>query len=492
MYSRVANDIRDNMTKKCVTLPVEAIDDLPELFEMAKENGFEAVELRLDWLESLDTSLLPRLKELRLSSELPMILAIRPERFKGKFEGDDKKRIDFLVEAAKIGFDYIELESDLDPELIDAVKSVMAAKNEEAQAAVDALKAAKKAQRKAEEAKAKAEAEAEAKAKAEAEAEAEAKAEAEAEAELEAEVEAEEDAEAEAEVEAEEDAEAEAEVEAEEDAEAEAEVEAEESAASKTVESDAEGPVEKTVAPAKEEEDEAGKAEARAADANDDEDAPTDAEAPSSETEAGSETENESEEHEPEVESGDDDDDDADDDDGPVAETDSGNVEETDAEGDGESDGQGEDEDEDEDASEGESANKPAEAIEGPPIPPEDIEVPEIVEQKLIIATYDNIATPPAYEIINHMKRAYELGAWMAKGCYYARNYEDTASIIEACIKAKIKRHVFSVFGTGDFGEETLTQSRIMGCKFCYCALNEDLNVYPVQPVLETINDAWG
>lgn len=228
------------MTKKCVTLPVKDMDELPDRLKTAIEYGTEALELRLDWLKTVDVSILPKIKELHTEHEIPMILALRPERFKGKFEGEDKDRIAFFLEAAKLGFDYLELERDIEPELIESVSEVL--------------------------------------------------------------------------------------------------------------------------------------------------------------------REN---------------------------------------------------------------------------------------EGNLIISHYDFILTPPAYEIINDMKKGYELGALMSKVCYYTRDYEDTASIIEACIKAKTKRYKYSAFGTGDYGVETLIQSQILGCEFCYCALDEDLNVYPGQIDIMSLSEAW-
>ncbi|NOZ22164.1 MAG: shikimate dehydrogenase [Planctomycetes bacterium] len=78
-----------------------ALADMKKACEAA-----DIVEIRLDYIDS------PAVKPFVENRTKPIIATNRPTREGGKYEGDEKKRIALLREAAAAGFDYIDIELD--------------------------------------------------------------------------------------------------------------------------------------------------------------------------------------------------------------------------------------------------------------------------------------------------------------------------------------------------------------------------------------------
>ncbi|MFW6280098.1 MAG: shikimate dehydrogenase [Planctomycetota bacterium] len=99
------------MTHLCVSLtgstPAELSDIIRELPPSAT-----AVELRIDHLHSPLQSSTEALKAILNATDRTVIATNRPARAGGKFQGDEKKRLNTLREAAETGADYIDVEMD--------------------------------------------------------------------------------------------------------------------------------------------------------------------------------------------------------------------------------------------------------------------------------------------------------------------------------------------------------------------------------------------
>lgn len=72
---------------------------------VAKEAGADLVELRIDYLEDPESA--PRLLTV---IGLPVIATLRPEWEGGKYTGTEGKRAEILIECAKAGAEYMDVE----------------------------------------------------------------------------------------------------------------------------------------------------------------------------------------------------------------------------------------------------------------------------------------------------------------------------------------------------------------------------------------------
>ena len=70
-----------------------------------KANGLaDLIELRVDYLK------LPTLEPLLARSKKPIVVTSRPKEEGGRFDGDEKKRLAILREAADLGADFVDVE----------------------------------------------------------------------------------------------------------------------------------------------------------------------------------------------------------------------------------------------------------------------------------------------------------------------------------------------------------------------------------------------
>ncbi len=88
----------------CVSVMPRSADEGKTLQDKAKRKGADLVEIRLDRLR--------RPSELRWVSqtEIPMIATVRPTPQGGEFTGSEEERFRILLDAAQIGFDYVDID----------------------------------------------------------------------------------------------------------------------------------------------------------------------------------------------------------------------------------------------------------------------------------------------------------------------------------------------------------------------------------------------
>lgn len=92
----------------CVSVMPRSADEAKTLQDKAKRKGADLVEIRLDRLK--------RPSELRWVSqtEIPMIATVRPTDHGGEFTGSKEERFRTLLDAAQIGFDYVDIDDSTD------------------------------------------------------------------------------------------------------------------------------------------------------------------------------------------------------------------------------------------------------------------------------------------------------------------------------------------------------------------------------------------
>ena len=92
--------------KLCLTVAEKSVSDLNQ--KLGGHDGrVEYIEARLDYLQGLELPQLPAAPKSRY------IATCRPEREGGRYRGGESERIRFLEQAAKQGFDWIDLEHDV-------------------------------------------------------------------------------------------------------------------------------------------------------------------------------------------------------------------------------------------------------------------------------------------------------------------------------------------------------------------------------------------
>ena len=93
----------------CVSIPVINVKKTLSLVKKAVKQEADLIEFRFDHLSERATAkaILPKLAK---STELKKIATNRARREGGKWLGEEQKRIELLVEAAKQGFEMIDLE----------------------------------------------------------------------------------------------------------------------------------------------------------------------------------------------------------------------------------------------------------------------------------------------------------------------------------------------------------------------------------------------
>ena len=89
----------------CGVIAARSIKELELDLRKAKKAGADLVEVRFDFLEEK-----PNLSALRRLTQLPLIATNRSEVYGGRSRLSQSKRISMLLEAAKAGFEYIDLE----------------------------------------------------------------------------------------------------------------------------------------------------------------------------------------------------------------------------------------------------------------------------------------------------------------------------------------------------------------------------------------------
>ncbi len=104
--------------KICVSVPPRTVAEAAELVEKAERQHADFIEIRLDNLEKHGD-----LADIAHSSNTPLIATNRSIRYQGKFQGNETERKRILLDAAKNGFEYVDVELDA-PKLKEIVGSL--------------------------------------------------------------------------------------------------------------------------------------------------------------------------------------------------------------------------------------------------------------------------------------------------------------------------------------------------------------------------------
>jgi len=88
-----------------LTIPAETMSNALALTKRAERYEADYIEVRLDSLRRIEG-----LERIPDSTDLPVIATNRKRSEGGRFKGTEKERIETLIEAAKKGFDYVDIE----------------------------------------------------------------------------------------------------------------------------------------------------------------------------------------------------------------------------------------------------------------------------------------------------------------------------------------------------------------------------------------------
>jgi len=111
--------------KICVSLATENPSNLPNLIQKAEKAEADLIEIRLDYLNINSSRAAEILKDLIKDTSVPTIATNRQYEQGGRRPQDEDDRIRFLIQAAEVGFEYIDLEltvNELKP-IVEKIKS---------------------------------------------------------------------------------------------------------------------------------------------------------------------------------------------------------------------------------------------------------------------------------------------------------------------------------------------------------------------------------
>ena len=103
----------------CISIAAAQTDDMIERMERAAPWA-DLVELRIDRMRN------PELERLLRSKRTPVIATNRPRREGGGFSGTEKERVAILIEAVRLGAEYVDVEASTDPDLKAELRSTLA------------------------------------------------------------------------------------------------------------------------------------------------------------------------------------------------------------------------------------------------------------------------------------------------------------------------------------------------------------------------------
>ncbi|HDN18388.1 type I 3-dehydroquinate dehydratase [Candidatus Bathyarchaeota archaeon ex4484_205] len=98
---------RNSRYRICVSIGKRSLNDVLEGVKLAESKGADLIEIRFDYLlqKSPET-----LDKIRTSTKLPLIFTLRSNSYGGLFTGSEKERLKIFEEAARKGFNYIDVE----------------------------------------------------------------------------------------------------------------------------------------------------------------------------------------------------------------------------------------------------------------------------------------------------------------------------------------------------------------------------------------------
>jgi len=107
--------------KVCVSVPPKTVEESFDLIEKAEAQHADLIEVRLDSLKNHD-----RIAEIPLCSKMPLIATNRSIEHHGKFSGSEDERQRILMDAARNGFEYVDIDLSMPnmKQLIDNLREV--------------------------------------------------------------------------------------------------------------------------------------------------------------------------------------------------------------------------------------------------------------------------------------------------------------------------------------------------------------------------------
>jgi 3-dehydroquinate dehydratase type I len=107
--------------KVCVSIPPKTVEETFDLIEKAEAQHADLIEVRLDSLKNHD-----RIAEIPLCSKMPLIATNRSIEHHGKFSGSEDERQRILMDAARNGFEYVDIDLSMPnmKQLIDNLREV--------------------------------------------------------------------------------------------------------------------------------------------------------------------------------------------------------------------------------------------------------------------------------------------------------------------------------------------------------------------------------
>jgi len=91
--------------KICVSIPPQTVTEALELIKKAENQNADFIEVRLDSLKKHN-----QLADITHCSNTPLIATNRSTKCQGKFLGSETERQKILLDAAKNGFEYVDVE----------------------------------------------------------------------------------------------------------------------------------------------------------------------------------------------------------------------------------------------------------------------------------------------------------------------------------------------------------------------------------------------
>ena len=91
--------------KVCVSVPPKTIDEALDLIVKAEAQHADFIEIRLDSLKKHD-----QLADIPRSSKTPLIATNKSTKNHGKFSGSENERQKILMDAARNGFEYVDVD----------------------------------------------------------------------------------------------------------------------------------------------------------------------------------------------------------------------------------------------------------------------------------------------------------------------------------------------------------------------------------------------
>jgi len=94
----------------CVSLPARNFSDLDRMIRRAEDSGADLIEVRLDYINTDNLDFMDKLEKIVRQSSVPLIATNRQYKQGGHHPQNEDQRVQTLIDAAAIGFQYVDIE----------------------------------------------------------------------------------------------------------------------------------------------------------------------------------------------------------------------------------------------------------------------------------------------------------------------------------------------------------------------------------------------